>query len=223
MRSPKASSVGNGWYWLAGVLAALVGLGFYLSIIRPILAIIRPILPALAWHGTHSRTMQFAEFHLDVPLFWYVPSGDIRQPNDISTVGVYKAIYPGQFFGSIVLLKSKPGSCTGCFDRSREAWAKMYGASAATPITFPLASDSMKCLYHEMSPYVSMSCFREKKGAALEFYGSKQDYLKLHDMFTRKQLFALPVPSRKPSISFMHCLSRLGGEGKLRLNALSRI
>jgi hypothetical protein len=73
MRSPKEISVGNGWYWLAGVLVALVGLWFYA-------AVVDPILPALAWHRAHSRKMQFAEFRLDVPLLWSVPRQTFNSP-----------------------------------------------------------------------------------------------------------------------------------------------
>jgi hypothetical protein len=127
--------------------------------------------------------MWFADFHLDVPLFWYVPEADVQQLNDISSVGIYKAVFPRQIVGSIVLAKSRAGSCIGCFDRAREAWVKMYGPSDATPKTYPLASGSMDCLYHETSPYsVTMTCISEKTGSALEFFGSKQDYLKLHEI-----------------------------------------
>jgi hypothetical protein len=173
MRSPKEISVGNGWYWLAGVIAALVGLWFYV-------AIILPVLPAIAWHRTHSSKMQFAEFSLDVPLLWYVPKADFQQPNDIS---IDKAIFPRHFVGSIVLSRSKSGSCIGCFDRARDMWSRIYGAPDPTSTTYRLASGSMGCLYHEISPYfVTMMCINEKTGSALQFLGSKQDYLKLHDI-----------------------------------------
>ena len=173
MRSPKEISVGNGWYWLAGVLAVLVGLWFYA-------AIILPVLPAIAWHRTHSSKMQFAEFSLDVPLLWYVPKADFQQPNDIS---IDKAIFPRHFVGSIVLSRSKSGNCIGCFDRAREMWSRIYGASDPTSTTYRLASGSMGCLYHEISPYfVTMMCINEKTGSALEFLGSKQAYLKLQDI-----------------------------------------
>lgn len=173
MQSPKAISVGNGWYWLAGAIAALVGLWFYA-------AIILPILPAIAWHRTHSSKMQFAEFSLDVPLLWYVPKADFQQPNDIS---IDRAIFPRHFVGSILLSRSKSGSCIGCFDRARDIWSRIYGASDPTPTTYRLASGSMACLYHEISPYfVTMMCINEKTGSALQFLGSKHDYLKLHDI-----------------------------------------
>jgi len=173
MRSPKEISVGNGWYWLAGVIVALVGLWFYV-------AIILPVLPAIAWHRTHSSKMQFAEFSLDVPLLWYVPKADFQEPNDIS---IDKAIFPRHFFGSIVLSRSRSGSCIACFDRARDVWSRIYGASDPTSTTYRLASGSMGCLYHEISPYfVTMMCINEKTGSALQFLGSKQDYLKLHDI-----------------------------------------
>ncbi len=173
MRSLKEISVGNGWYWLADAVFAYVGIWFYL-------AIVYPILPALAWHRTHSRKMQFADFSLNVPLLWYVPKADFQQPNDIS---IDKAIFPRHFVCSIVLSKSRSGSCNGCFDRSREMWAKMYGAFDTTPITYRLASGSMNCLYHEISPsFVTMTCISVETGSALRFLGSKQDYLKLHDI-----------------------------------------
>jgi hypothetical protein len=173
MRSLKEVSVGNGWYWLAGAVFAYVGIWFYL-------AIVDPILPALAWHRTHSRKMQFAEFSLNVPLLWYVPKADFQQPNDIS---VDKAIFPRHFVGSIVLSKSRSGSCVGCFDRASKMWARMYRVSATIRTTYPLASGSMDCLYHEESPsFVSMWCINEKTGSSLHFVGSKRDYLLLNEM-----------------------------------------
>lgn len=176
MRSLREISVGNGWYWLAGAAIAYAAVWAYV-------AFLSPILPVLAWHGTHSRTMHFADFHLDVPLFWYVPKAGVQQLNDISSVGIYKAVFPRQIVGSIVLSKSRAGSCTGCFERDREVWVKMYGPSNATPITYPLAYDSMDCVYHEISQsFVTMSCISDRTGSALEFFGSKQDYLKLHDI-----------------------------------------
>jgi hypothetical protein len=176
VRALKEISVGNGWYWLAGVAIALVGTWAYF-------AIVSPILPALAWHVTHSRKMQFAAFSLDVPLLWSVPKADYQQPNDISIDEATYVIFPRHFSGSIVLSKSRSGSCIGCFDREREMWARMYGASDTTPITYRLASGEMACLYHEISPsFVTMTCVNEKTGSGLEFLGSKQDYLKLHDI-----------------------------------------
>jgi hypothetical protein len=63
-------------------------------------------------------------------------------------------------------------------------WARMYGASATTStMTYRLASGSMGCLYHEIGPdFVTMTCISEKTGSMLRFLGSKQDYLKLHDI-----------------------------------------
>ena len=127
---------------------------------------------------THGR--QFAEFSLDVPLLWHVPKADFQQPDNIS---IEKAVFPRHFVGSIVLSKSRSGSCTGCFDRAREMWARMYGASGTVPTTFRLASGPMDCLYHEISLYfVTMTCISEKTGSALQFLGSKQDYLNLPDI-----------------------------------------
>lgn len=123
--------------------------------------------------------MQFAEFHLDVPLLWYVPKADFQQPNDIS---IDKAIFRGHFVGSIVLSKSKSGSCVGCFDRARTMWERMYGASDTTPRNYSLQSGSMGCLYHETRPSVTMWCIDEKTGSSLTFLGSKQDYLRLHEI-----------------------------------------
>src|ERR1700733_11486502 len=100
MRSPKAISVGNGWYWLAGAIVALVGLWFCV-------AVARPVLPTLMWHRTHSRKMHFAEFRLDVPLLWSVPKADFQLPDDIS---IEKAILPGRGYSSITL--SRPPSWT---------------------------------------------------------------------------------------------------------------
>ena len=177
MRSLKEISVGNGWYWLAGAVIAYGGrwLGLWLY-----MGVIDPLLPVLAWHRTHSRKMQFAEFSLDVPLLWYVPKADFQQPNDIS---IDKASFPGHFVGSIDLSKSRLGNCIGCFDRARGMWARMYGPSATDFTTYPLASGSMGCLYHEISPdFVTMACVSEKTGSKLRFLGSKQDYLKLHDI-----------------------------------------
>lgn len=173
MRSLKQISVGNGWYWLAGTAIVLVAVWAYV-------ALVSPILPAIAWHRTHPRRMQFAEFNLNVPLLWYVPKADFQQPHDIS---IDKAIFPRHFVGSIMLSKSRSGSCIGCFDRAREMWARMYRASATVPTTYRLAAGSMDCLYHEISPYfVTMMCVSEKTGSALQFLGSKQDYLRLHDI-----------------------------------------
>ncbi len=173
MRSFKEISVGNGWYWLVGVVIACVGLWLYV-------AVIDPLLPVLAGHRTHSKKMQFAEFSLDVPLLWHVPKADYQQPNDIS---IDKAFFPGHFVGSIVLSKSRFGSCIGCFDRARAMWTRMYGASDTTPITYRLASGSMGCLYHETGPnFVTLWCLSEKTGSTLRFLGSKQDYLKLHEI-----------------------------------------
>jgi hypothetical protein len=155
-----------------------VGLWLYVTAIDP-------LLPVLAWHRAHSRKMQFAEFSLDVPLLWYVLKADFQQPNDIS---IDKAIFSGHFVGSIVLSKSRLGNCIGCFDRARGMWARMYGPSATHFTTYPLASGSMGCLYHEIGPheigpdFVTMTCVSEKTGSRLRFLGSKQDYLKLHDI-----------------------------------------
>lgn len=129
----------------------------------------------------HGRcNLLSSEFSLDVPLLWHVPKADFQQPDNIS---IEKAVFPRHFVGSIVLSKSRSGSCTGCFDRAREMWARMYGASGTVPTTFRLASGPMDCLYHEISLYfVTMTCISEKTGSALQFLGSKQDYLNLHDI-----------------------------------------
>src|ERR1700730_13891626 len=97
MRSLKEISVGNGWYWLAGVIVALAGFWLYMTVVDP-------VLPALAWHRTHSREMQFDEFSLDVPLLWYVPKADFQQPNDIE---IEKAAYYRYPISSIQLVRGK--------------------------------------------------------------------------------------------------------------------
>jgi hypothetical protein len=185
MRSPNEISVGNGWYWLAGVILALVGWWSYL-------AIIRPVLPVLAWHRTHSRTLQFAEFHLDVPLFWYVTQADFQQPDDIS---IDKAILPGRGYSSITLLRppssartdgTEPGAIWPMRDEEwrgdEQTWAKIFGASSTTRMTYRLADGSMDCLYKKAESFVTMSCFNKKTGSSLEFIGTKRDYSKLHDI-----------------------------------------
>ena len=176
MRSLKEISVGNGWYWLAGAaivyLAAWVAVWVYGNAVGP-------LLPVLAWHRTHPRKMQFAEFNLDIPPLWYVPKADYQQPNDIS---IDKARFPGHSIGTILLSKSKSGSCVGCFDRARTMWARMYGTSDTTPRTFSLESGQMGCLYHEVSPSVTMWCINEKTGSWLAFDGSKKDFLRLPEI-----------------------------------------
>lgn len=102
MRSPKEISVGNGWYWLAGAIVALVGLWFYV-------AVVRPVVPALEWHRTLSRKMQFADFSLDVPLLWRIPKADFQQPNDIS---IDKVILPGDRLRSSIGL-TRPSFWSG--------------------------------------------------------------------------------------------------------------
>lgn len=172
MRSLKEISVGNGWYWLAGAVIAYGGLWLYM-------AVIDPLLPVLAWHRTHSRKMQFAEFSVDVPLLWYLPES-IQGSNSIF---INKAFFAKRFAGSIALSKSKSGSCIDCFDSERRGWARLYGASATISTTYRLASGSMDCLYHQISPYVvEMHCINEKTGSTFGYLGSKQSYLKLHDI-----------------------------------------
>jgi hypothetical protein len=174
MRSPKAISVGNGWYWLAGVLAALVGLWFYV-------AIILPVMPAIAWHRTHSSKMQFAEFSLDVPLLWSVPKADFQQPNDIS---VDKAILPGDRFPSSIFLTRTLDWDRGRIDlRNKELMESFPAWSEPKRLTYRFVSGPMDCSYRvALNSLVQMSCFNETTGSTLLFLGSKQDYLKLHDI-----------------------------------------
>jgi hypothetical protein len=171
MRSPKAISVGNGWYWLAGVL---VGLWFYV-------AIILPVLPAIAWHRTHSRKMQFAEFRLDVPLLWSVPKADFQQPNDIS---IDKATLPRNRFPSSIFLTRTSQWDRGLIDvRTKELMESYPAWSEPKRLTYALASGPMDCSYRQaLNSLVQMSCFSERTGSTLFFLGSKRDYLQLHDI-----------------------------------------
>lgn len=174
MRSLKEISVGNGWYWLAGVILALVGLWFYV-------AVVDPILPAIAWHRTHSRKMQFAEFRLDVPLLWSVPKADFQQPDEIS---IEKAILPGDRLSSSIDLAKTSHWDRGLIDvRTKELMESFPAWSEPKRLTYVLASGPMDCSYQQaLNSLVQMSCFSETTGSTLFFLGSKQDYLLLHDI-----------------------------------------
>jgi hypothetical protein len=174
MRSPKEISVGNGWYWLAGAIVALVGLWFYV-------AVARPVLPTLMWHRTHSRKMHFAEFRLDVPLLWSIPKADFQLPDDIS---IEKAILPGHRLHSFIFLTRTSHWDRELIDvRSKELMESFPAWSEPKPLTYALASGPMDCSYRQaLNSLVQMSCFSERTGSRLLFLGSKQDYLKLHDI-----------------------------------------
>ena len=174
MRSPKAISVGTGWYWLAGVLAALVGLWFYV-------AVVDPILPAPAWHRAHSRKMQFAEFSLDVPLLWYVPKADFQQPDDID---IDKATYNLASRSSIRLSRGKKALCAGCTERATDVMRSLGMDMRLSHTTYALPAETMDCTYgsSQNGSRILMWCFGEKTNAVLMFDGTKSDFGKLREI-----------------------------------------
>lgn len=186
MRSPKEISVGNGWYWLAGAIVALVFIWLYA-------AVVRPILTPLAWHRSHHTKMQFAEFHLDVPPLWYVPEVDYyRQPDKIS---VENARLPG-LGSSLISLARTPASFRSVDPESmwpmeneewtdeERSWTKMFGPSLTARITYNLAGYLMPCSYktNRSGTLVTLSCYNKSTGSRLEFIGTKRDYSKLHEI-----------------------------------------
>lgn len=174
MRSLRQISVGNGWYWLAGVILAYAGIWFYL-------AIVDPMLPALAWHRTHSRTMQFAEFHLDVPLLWYVPKADFQQPD---TIDIDKATFNLASRTSIYLSRGKGAPCAGCTGRATDVMRLLQMDTRLSQTTYSLPSEMMDCTHgtSRNGSRILMWCFGEKTNATLMFDGTTSDFGKLREI-----------------------------------------
>jgi hypothetical protein len=145
------------------------------------LTVISPILPAIAWHRTHSRKMRFAEFSLDVPLLWYVPKADFQQPDDID---IDKATYNLASRSSIRLSRGKKAPCAGCTGRATDMMRLLKMDTRLSQTMYSLPAETMDCTYgaSRNGLRILMWCFGEKTNAALIFDGTKSDFEKLHDI-----------------------------------------